>query len=149
MVDNTAYLIAQLFAWIEIIRVEAQFLDLGEEAATRRPGELLDTIAGLWSRDDIPGSLRIFRGEQRGIGEEMVESAPDGRACIGYSTFLRSDEGVERPFLDRLRGAVETFAARGGAEVVRLSLLQQALIDLIDFLDPDCARFPAERREKV
>jgi len=27
--------------------------------------------------------------------------------------------------------------------------LQHALVDLIEFLDPDCARFPKKRRMKV
>ncbi len=149
VVDNTAFLIAQLFAWIEIIRIEAQFLDLGEETQTQRLGELLETIAGLWSRDDLPGSLRIFRGEQRGIGEEMIETAPDGRTCIGYSVFQRRVEHDENPFLNHLCRDLTDFARGGGTEVVRLSFLQPALIDLVDFLDPHSARFPQKRRERV
>lgn len=72
VLGSTSYLIAQYFGWTEIIRREVQFLDLGDIDSTRRLNSQLDAIRNLWLRDDYSPPLRLFRIEQRAIGECMI-----------------------------------------------------------------------------
>ena len=53
VVQNTLYVIAQYFAWNEIIRREIQFLDLGEIEATRTLSELNEKIVVLFLTTQI------------------------------------------------------------------------------------------------
>jgi hypothetical protein len=133
---------------VEIIRVEAQFLDLGEQASTRRLTELMDIIGHAWSRDDHPRPLRIFRGEQRAIGEEMIRIGPEGRQCMGFAAFRRAQGAPGSESLIQLREDVTAFMEADTLATGRVRALQHALIDLVDFLDPDCERFPAAFRGK-
>ena len=98
--------------------------------------------------------FRIFRGEQRAIGEVMgVDATIDGntrRQCVGYAAFVekRRDPAFSRWF-QRLEHDVGLLAAEPGRHDERLYRLQQALIDLVDFLDEDYAYFPKDVRGKL
>ena len=65
--------------------------------------------------------------------------------CIGYAAFSRRLETDHdfRPWLVPLAEDVAVVAAATAYENRRLVLLQQQLIDLIDFLDPKKVRIPA------
>lgn len=153
--SNTLFVVAEYLSWTEIVRREARFLDLGTVEATRRLDELLIMIGLAFSRDDIDLTFRLFRGEQRAIGEIMIVGlgSPHGGnlETIGYAEFVQR---LEQPTFSRwftgLQQDIEVLCddPSGGHEV-RLIKLQHTLIDLIDFLDPHCTRIPGEYRQKI
>jgi hypothetical protein len=147
---NTTFLIAQFFGWLEILRHDLQFLDLGAAEATRELSVRLDRVQQAFAstfgqRDDY----YIYRGEQRAIGEVMITRLignPEGPSheCLGYARFVakQSDPEFARWF-ERLKTAIADIPAR---HPHRLTVVQNALIDVIDHLDPDRERF-AEHRD--
>ena len=149
VVDNTAYLIGQYFGWTEIIRQEGQFLDLGEMASTRRLNEIQDALTHAWLKGSLGPHLVIFRGNQRGIGEEMIKRSKNGSECIGYAAFLKQLKKGKHPFLMHLQTDVLEAIQHIDATRGRLVVLQQNLIDLIDFLDPNHVRFSESSRLKL
>jgi hypothetical protein len=147
VLNSTAYFVAQYFGWIEIIRREIQFLDLGDIETTRELNHRLDSIRNLWLRDDYSPVLRLFRIQQRAIGERMSREGSRGAECIGYGQFL--DESTKPGPLRDLVEDVKTLIADPNVATPRLHALQHALVDLVDALDPAGVRFPPERRKKV
>jgi hypothetical protein len=51
VVNNTAFLIAQYFAWAELIRRDIQFLDSGESERTRHFNGLRAKVSNIWQTD--------------------------------------------------------------------------------------------------
>jgi len=149
VIDNSAFLLAQYFAWTEIARREVRFIDLGEDGATRRLAELQDSLYGLFQSDRHGALLRVFAGEQRALGERMIVETPHGAECLGYAAFLDRLKLGADPLVEALRTDLQALGAGLDAARLRLTDLQHALIDLLDFLDPQCQRFPRQRRDKV
>lgn len=154
-IDNTLYLLAEYLAWVEIIRREIQFLDLGEEVANREWLNALEAVRDVLARDDIEPVLRIFRGEQRAIGEvttRPIDEPAGGRRheSIGFADFVaRRGSGDFDRWFRRLEGDLRLLAREPGTHLARASLLQNSLIDALEIFDPDCRRFPAERRRRL
>ena len=148
-VQNTLYVIAQFFAWNEIIRREIQFLDLGEVESTRRLSELNEKIVVLFLSDDLGKVFRIFRGEQRGIAEKMIQSLNGDLLCIGYASFVEVTESSSRRWFKQLEKDIDILSKNLPENSRRLVQLQRALIDLLDYLDPDCIRFAKQYRSRV
>ena len=77
-------MIAQFFAWVEILRRKAAMLDYSK---------LMNclTAVGQSFSDGIPG-FQVFHLEQREIGEHMIISSSkldeEYYDCIGYSDFV-------------------------------------------------------------
>jgi hypothetical protein len=146
---NTLYRIGEYFGWIEILRRGLQFLDLGEEGKTHELVERLDKVNYVFSNTErFPAGLfRLFRGEQRALGEVMLETAdgePRRYQCIGYATFverLAGDPGFARWFA-RLGAEIDKISDPAPGQLDRLIELQHALIGVIAFLDPEGLRFP-------
>lgn len=149
VVDNTAFLVAQYFAWTEIIRRDIQYIDLGEDEQTRRLARLQDNIYSLWQTHRFDRPFRVFAGEQRAIGERMISEGGRGPECIGYAAFLGRLHQDPDALIEALRDDVRGLSERLHAARPRLVGLQNALIDLLAFLDPEFIRFPKERRSKV
>jgi hypothetical protein len=151
---STLYVIAEYLGWAEILRREIQYLDLGDPGANRTLADLLERITTWFLTDRVECRFRLFRGEQRAIGELMVGPAPPGarvrHECLGYATFADrlGDPEFARWFAG-LTTDVAALAARDDAKEDRLVGLQHALIDLIDFLDPERTRVPEQRRRKI
>jgi hypothetical protein len=153
--DNTLHLLAEYLAWVEIIRSEIQFLDLGGEVANRRWLNALEDVRDVLARDDLDPVLRIFRGEQRAIGEMATvalnePSAGRRHESLGYAAFVerRQAEDFNRWF-HKLQADIELLAIEPRTHLKRLTLLQNGLIDVLEVLDPDCERFPSERRGRL
>jgi len=91
----------------------------------------------------------VFAGEQRAIGERMIRDGSRGSECIGYAGFLDGLAKAPDPMLEYLRTDVRGLSARLDEARPRLVALQNALIDLLTFLDPAFIRFPKERRTKI
>jgi len=148
-IDHTLYVFAEYFGWAEILRREIQFLNLGDVERTREVRRALDAVSETFLTNEIEGaSFRIFRGQQRAIGEIMmtpVRSRGDepGRSCetIGFATFVErlGDESFARWFTD-LRAHVLALAADPGLRVKRLVLIQHALVGLFATMDPHHVR---------
>jgi hypothetical protein len=149
--QNTLFVLGQYFAWTEIIRREIQFLDLGEVEKTRKLAELQDSIFDLWQTEGngCGKAFRIFAGEQRAIGERMIRKTSRGLECIGYGAFSDRLAAGQFPEIARLTRDVTDLATNLPAAKPRLVLVQRALIDLLDFLDPECIRAPRHSRSKI
>jgi hypothetical protein len=148
VVDNTTFLIAQYFAWIEIIRIEINHIDLGTEDDSRTLVHLLDAITTIWADDGHP-SLRLFAGEQRAIGEDLTFRGAQGLSCKGYSAFLGDLDSNSSPIIEAVRNDVRRLSTMLSATRPRAVRLQNSFIDLLLFLDPDYIRFPKKKRAKV
>jgi hypothetical protein len=91
--------------------------------------------------------FRIFRVDQRAIGELMID--PDGkpgeRRCLGYAAFcaMLTSGGRFAEWMQELMDHVECAAREPGQAHDRLTRLQHQLIDLINLLDPGGQRFPS------
>ena len=99
---NTVYLFAQYLGWVEIIRQELQFLDLGAVDKTKRLGNLIARIRNqLANTERFRDEYYIYRGQQRAIGELMMIPV-DGTStigprheCMGYGAFVTKHADVE------------------------------------------------------
>lgn len=150
VVENTVFLIAQYFAWTELIRRDIRFMDLGHVEKTRQVARLQDRITSLWQSDsDFFPPFRVWAGEQRAIGESLIERSVDQGTCVGYAQFLDLPPSRVTRILDDLRSDVQRFGGVASGERARLREVQNALIDLLALLDPDFVRFPAESRSKI
>ncbi|HEX6682631.1 MAG TPA: hypothetical protein VF062_07545 [Candidatus Limnocylindrales bacterium] len=148
--DFTVYTVAEYFCWVEVIRRELRFLDLGSEERTREFNRHLEGVSRIFL--DIHGhsrpQFRLFRGQQRAIGELMMVLTPGGATdCMTYPAFvskLDNDPEFARWF-KRLRKDVDCFVTEDWAGNIRQVHVQWALIDLIDFLDPNRIRLTQSR----
>jgi hypothetical protein len=109
VINNTVFLIAQYQCWSEEVRRGIQFIDLGKSGETRKLSRLQDNIYSLWGTDAYPPVLRIFAGEQRAIGDALIQT--DGKGlqvseCIGYGPFLKIFTPGTNPLIDALRADV-------------------------------------------
>lgn len=153
--DYTVYAIAEYLCWVEILRRELRFRDLGDVSRNQTLLRHLSDIQYAFQRDDIPAQFRVFRGRQRAIAELMMvpTSATEGprSECIGFAAFSRRLEIDHdfRPWLLPLCEDVAVVAAATREQNRRLVFLQRQLIDLIDFLDPKKVRIPEQFRARL
>jgi len=149
VINNTAYVIAQYMCWAELVRRETQLIDLGEHEKTRELLHLQDSIYRLWGTDRENHVFRVFAGEQRAIGEALIQTGVQGQECMGYGSFLKTFTAGVNPLIDVLRSDVVSLKTDLGQAAERMTNLQHALIDLLQMLDPDYVRFPKDSRSKV
>ena len=146
-IKNTAFLIAQYFAWTEIIRREIQFIEFNDFESTRRLAVLQAKLCSVWQGGSR--KLSIWAGEQRGIGELMIEKIDGKYQCIGYSSFLNifgeNNKGLLHELETRVRKQLESKEKRSH----RLISVQNVLIDIIGFLDPESKRFEPKSLQKI
>ncbi len=153
-IKNTLYVIAEFLGWIEILRREVQFLDLGDVEANRQLENLLTNIQETFLVDGMDLTFRLFRGEQRAIGELMLveQDGPNGKylECKGFAEFTMCLEDADfSKWFSKLENDIEILAIKEQGHEQRLIMLQHTLIDLIDFLDPNCIRIPKNYRSKI
>jgi hypothetical protein len=146
---STLYRVGDYFGWTEILRRGLQFLDLGDDRRTRELSQLLALVSRMFSDTSRypAGLFRLFRDEQRALGEIMLEPV-DGELrryqCIGtFAARLEADPAFSRWF-QRLTSEVGPLADPAPGQLDRLIGIQQALVKVIDFLDPEGLRFPRE-----
>lgn len=150
--ENTLYVLADYLGWVEILRREVRFLDLGDEVANRSWTACLAAIRKTLLSDRHSTRFRVFNGQQRAIGEIMIDADRAGRPeTLGYAAFLarQQDPAFDRWFVD-LRADLDALACDPDAgHEARLVALQHALIDLIDIIDPKQVRIPAPERRRL
>ena len=148
-IKHTLFVIAQYFAWTELIRREIQFIDLGADAETRKLAQLQHKIYSIWQTERYDPLLRVFGGEQHAIGERMIREGPRGVQCIGYASFLDYMKSDPDPLICALENDVKSLGTCFERALPRLIELQHSLIDLVVFLDPEEIRFPHKNRTKI
>ena len=122
---------------------------MGEIENTRRLAQLQEAVRQLFLVHELGPVLRIFRSDQRAIGELMMVAGPSGPQCMGYAAFVRNEEPGFQHWVAELKKDIAGLHGTLDQATERLEKLQHALIDLVDFLDADCVRFPKETRGKV
>ena len=140
-VVSTAFLVAQYFAWVELLRQKTAALDYSE-LSTKLEDSTRSFSGGR------PG-FQIFRLEQREIGERML-GAPAGSNlyCLGYADFVDKMESEDIPScFSRLKKTTGYMLDNSVDELIRLARIQHALIALLDFLDPQRRWIPKDQRE--
>jgi hypothetical protein len=148
---NTMFLFAEFLAWLEIIRREVQFLDLGAVRGTRDLSHALQAVQDqIATTTELRDDFYLYRGQQRAIGELMLvqarsqESAGPRYECMGYAAFVAAQEDPAfASWFTHLGGAVDQLPE---TRPERLVWVQRALIDLIDLLDPGHDRFIVNRQ---
>jgi hypothetical protein len=149
--ENTLYVLAEYLGWVEVVRREVRFLELGDEAANRDWTERLAAVRSTLQTARLSPCFRLFNGQQRAIGEIMVAPNGDRLETVGYAKFLscQQDPQFDRWF-GHLRDDVDLLAREPhGGHDSRLRALQCALIDLIDLLDPDAVRVQESERRRL
>jgi hypothetical protein len=147
-VQNTLYVVGQYFGWTEILRREIQFMSFSDSERTRNVAKRQRRVVELFQSDkpELGRPFLIWRGEQRAIGELMIDRDTDPPQCIGYATFLGRDEREFRCWFTRLEGELDELAKEPNQRLVEL---QHALVDLIRELDPQQLRYTDEALLKV
>jgi hypothetical protein len=141
--ESTLYVFAQFFGWREIIHGEVQYLRFSRNRKTREVGQLLRDIEETFLSDGYGSQFMIWRVEQRGIGERMVESVGSEIKCLGYASFIKQRSTMEK-WLGSLEGDLENLQD-GGRK--RLTELQHMLVKLVRKLDDKRKRYPFDLKE--
>jgi hypothetical protein len=148
VINNTTFVIMQYFAWTEIIRREIQFLDLAESDKTKDLSTLQDKVYSIWQTDEHSKRFRIWAGDQRALGEVMIEDRNGRSDCMGYAAFLNMLEDKKKhSMIDSLRNDIKSINAHTDEIYPRIIKIQNAMIDILDLLDPKRSRFPESRKK--
>lgn len=140
--DSTVYVLAEYLGWLEIIRRDQRFWDRDALKSVAQLFKAIDQTRHALATESLNGPFRLFRGQQRAIGELVLVryESPHGSGLevMGYAAFcarLDGDPQFARWF-DRLRTEVDIVESAGHKGNERLVQLQNALMDLIELLDP-------------
>jgi hypothetical protein len=158
---NTVYLIGQYLCWAEILRREAQLLTPLYRGRDRDIVAAMENIRyemadSLSNSDPV---LRIFRGDQRAIGEVMLTTTdqPADRIgprwdCIGYAAFVQAladkQSAISR-WIQPLLHDIDKLAKSYQVHQARIIAIQHGFIELINLIDPEGDRIPVNQREKM
>lgn len=147
VITSTTYAFSELLGWMELLRINQQQLDLGEEQATRRMNERLAEVGRTLSTDSIldesgrPAAFMIWRQEQRAIGELMIDGTAERVRCIGYARFTESlSDPRFADWFERVRTDASEAVENPSCALPRLTRLTEAVAALIDYLDPNHIR---------
>ncbi|WP_199434708.1 hypothetical protein [Qaidamihabitans albus] len=139
---ESLYRLAAYLGWVQILRQEAHFLDLGSRRRSRHLMRRLADVRAALSGHAEEGGTDVFfllGGEQQAIGELMVDpDSPDRPRCLGYVAFRRKyrDDPEFMEWFSPLAEEIDTLVKRPQEAVIRLTTIHNALIELIIFLDP-------------
>jgi hypothetical protein len=138
-VQSTLYRLSEYLAWHEILRREIQFLDLDNQAATRRVQRLTGDISRTFAADiDSYGmDFMLWVEEQRAIAELMIVNDGGVTTCLGFAAFVEQFDAKFEPWFKR-------FASKLSAADLprsRLTELFNLLLILGDALDPEGLRY--------
>jgi hypothetical protein len=149
VVESTAFSIAELLGWMELLRQDQQLVGLGEEESTRSLSECLQRIGRAFATshirtdDGTPAPFMIWRHDQRAIGELMIARVDGTPRCLGYARFTtRLGDPDFRPWFERLLADIEAAVTDDRPAQVRLAQVREATQGLLDHLDPRKVRVP-------
>jgi hypothetical protein len=150
---HTMFVLAEYLGWVEILRRDVGFLDLGDRHRNRELVELMSVVRRVLFADDFNPVFHVPTGHQRSVGELMIvpDNAATGQGrCIGFATFCQRLDN-DRDFaawFERIEAGIVEYAHHPEQGVNRLAELSARLSDLIEFLDPDLTRFPLRHEER-
>jgi hypothetical protein len=154
-IRHTLFVFAEFLCWMEILRQGVSFLDLGDDARNRKLMRHITIIRRVMFDNQMDPLFWVVMGYQRALGELMMRPDDPSRArarqCIGYAEFssrLETDSTFARWF-DGLAADIPELAKRKVVRTDRLVALEGAVVDLIDFLDPNNVRYPLRRSRRV
>jgi hypothetical protein len=154
--SSTLFRLAEYFGWLEILRAGIQFLDLGDQARSRELTALSHQVGLAFANtQEFPNSaFRLFRDEQRAVGELVIEAAPGdprGHHCIGYSRFVQrlEDEPSFSRWFARLADEIDSMIDPPPGYLDRLVAIHNTFGTLLEFLDPDGIRYPTFERSRI
>jgi len=143
-VTHTAFLVGQFFAWVHILRLESQFLNIQRTDQTSSLTNAFFDIEKAWSNQDVESSYMLWRGQQSAIGELMTITAADGQhSCMGYAAFHRcwaSDGPNFRSWFEAFDSLAADEQSRGSK---RMTEVNNGLHKLIKALDSPKGLFSA------
>lgn len=150
---HTMFVLAQYLGWVEILRRDVGFLDLGDRRRNRKLVELLSVIRRVLFAVDLDSVFHVPTGHQRALGELMIapdHASPGQGRCIGFATFCRLLENDHdfAAWFERIDAGIALYAQNSAHANDRLAELNTRLSDLIEFLDPDLTRFPLRDEER-
>ncbi len=91
-------MVGEYLGWVEILRQEVFFLELGDELENRDWNTRLDAVRRAFLADRYPGAmLRLFNGQQRAIGELMAVPIGGGEGRLICMDTRRSWSGSLSP----------------------------------------------------
>ncbi len=155
---NTMHVFAQYFCWLEILRRESQFVDPRNDQRNRAVDVGTEAVRNAFADSIViqEKCFRLFRGEQRALGEVMLVPAEAPRPgaprweCLGYAPFVHAlEDGQMARWFRRLREDIGEVSENPAYHHARLRLIQQRLMDIIDILDPDARRVPSQLRKRL
>jgi hypothetical protein len=156
---NTVYLIGQFLCWAEILRREVQLLEPLNRGRDQDIMTAMENVRYLFadSRTYHDPVLRVFRGDQRAVGEVLLTAvdSPADRIgprweCIGYAAFVEAvsdQQNSIRRWMDPLIASINELATDYQAHSARLIELQHGLVELINLIDPEGQRIPTSLRD--
>jgi len=127
---TTLFRIAQYFGWSEILHRDIQFLDFGDDGASRTVERVQRQISEQFLDSAAGPALMLWRDEQRAIGELMIVEEHGKVLCMGYARFSACCETTFAPWLDRLWAEIGDPVARA-----RMRAVQHSLCELVRLLD--------------
>lgn len=154
--SSTLFRLAEYFGWLEILRAGVQFLDLGDQARSRELTALSHQVGLAFANtQEFPDSaFRLFRDEQRAVGELVIEAVPGdprGHHCIGYTRFVQrlEDEPAFSRWFARLADEIDLMVSPPPGYLNRLAAIHNTFGALLEFLDPDGIRYPTFERSRM
>ena len=155
-INNTLFVFSEYFGWVEILRRETEYLNFADSEYDRSLATALLAIDVIMSGGDDRENLdfRVYRGQQRAIGELMTTQRPadaDKPTCLGYARFSKRlhDDPEFRSWLSPLEEDIHRMAAGENMNTQRLRDLQAALVNLLQFIDDPPRRFDRNVLSKV
>lgn len=158
---STIYLFGRYFAYIEILKKKVQFVELHTLNKTINFTLLVKNVERILSdtnlsdRSKIPikTDRQLFKLQQTYIGEKLIIEKDGEMQCMSFADFY---DGFDNTFskIQDFQDLIEliTKAVSGDREdfsLARCCLLANALVDLIDYLDPKYQYVPLKDREKI
>ena len=78
----------------------------------------------------------------------MLLQGTTGLKCMGYGEFISKGGFPDDPLLKALHDDVVSLETKTAKAIEKFIALQNALVELMDFLDPGYLRFPKAERSK-
>ncbi len=160
-IKHTTFVIMQYFAWAEILLREVQFINMyicDHERQGKSKAQIehihefkkrTEEITKSFRTDQWHQSLMFFAGEQRALGELLIDFGDESFTCKGYATFLSDQSILQNPLTEALMADVQKLDTTLAQTHPRLVALQNSLIELLDHLDKDAIRIDRNERKKV
>lgn len=158
---GTIYLIARYFAWIEILKTKIQFIESDNDEYTREFSQKIKAIERILSETNlqknsterITSDMQLFQLQQTYIGETLIVNQDGEMTCLRFIDFYdKFDDSYNSAegFIEIKHLLTRSVSKKkSDFSLVRCCLLANALVDLIDFLDPKAIYISTSERERV